>query len=930
MSFNSLKQHISKNKNQYIAGAGITLSLLGAYYLWNSKKTPIPAQYWDEEYRGAAGITKSLADQLGRVLEGSVNYDLKLWIQPAQHRFKGVATINFKLKPDFKEDLYLSVGEELEIFSIKIDGHKITDALFLEMVETQKGSLYLANRHISTDSLSLTITYKGSFGQAYGLLSYEDVDSPEGDLYVFTSNNTVGTSSIFPVFESHLVRSTFRLHTIIPSDWTAISNEKEDEPTGTPQSLSDSFCKLEEDPSAEGFRTVSFRQTKAIPFNSLNVAAGNFKEFKTKSKVQARSVQVYCMRSEETKVQGISEHIGKIVKEAVSRLEKITGVKYPFPSSDILVLPDQLIFPNIFNNVPFKVCGEYPGLTSIFLKDYHTFKEEFVYELVSNVSRLWFGCVVSLASCSDLWLTEGLARYVALRIIRDEPAAFDLNTDGVEYLRGYLNSQALYSEIQNDVTRTNLPLAYPVKHSYDSGFLPLAKAEKVGLWKFEELFSTSTVADSFSKTVKEIFTNYSWSAIGVQEFKQIYSTVNKLDEKHKQRLYWCFDDQYLDEIKFSRTSETTITVQTHRRNTSDDILRSYQIQILLLKKNGEVVDKISATIGESSRIFTINPEVYTFLSILTDNSLYYEDYHKDELSRIFSTNLSTAELRFKAARVLFTNTLKSKNISLTEGFAHLKSLLGVCSQKEQVWALRSFCVIAKHIEKSEKTLEILKEFLEFLIDLAVKNRSLIPYLCYYSAGFPETREIVTEFVKVVNESLVFDPKSSLLNYDLLKSSMLMITCLRLDLEKAHCFSTLVSRYDPAVGNIIKTLLDRHAEDLVSEKLKIVNQLKDIFTQKPQFSNSLDYYFKTLQIRTDKTEEMFVVREYLRKIAEQPEETMFGKKNLIYYNVMKFLSNASKDDLEEEARQKSMDPQSMTGKDIDSMVARRFTHHFRLS
>lgn len=80
---------------------------------------------------------------------------------------------------------------------------------------------------------------------------------------------------------------------------------------------------------------------------------------------------------------------------------------------------------------------------------------------------------------------------------------------------------------------------------------------------------------------------------------------------------------------------------------------------------------------------------------------------RDELERLFEVvrNNKTLEpeFRLKAVRILFSNTFKSKSLSLSDSLTYLKSLLECCLPEEQKWIVRSFSVVGKHIERNDST-----------------------------------------------------------------------------------------------------------------------------------------------------------------------------------------------------------------------------------
>lgn len=925
----SWKQHISNHKGIYLAAGGLTLAAFAAaYYFRKGRSGGAGIQelnYFPKEYENEAGISKSLSRALGTAFKGAIDYDLKIWLQPNENRFKGLVDISFSLDPEYKGDVYLSI-QGLSVYQIKINDKKVEAEHLEQMLETQKGYIVLHNHAIENEIFKLTVKYSGEFGSTYGLIKYQDPRSENGDSYVFTSTNILGASSIYPVFESPEVRTMFRLAVATPKGWTALSNEKSDDPT----ELGNEFGKLiyEADPAKEDFHLFKFRQTKAIPFNSLNIASGKFTEFKTKTSVLGRKVIVYGLESEAGKLSMISEHIGKIVKSTVGKMEKLTGVKYPFSKCDFLILPDMLIFPAIFAINPIKLNKEYPGLSTLYLRDYHNFTAEFVFEAVTTIIRHWFGIIISPRWWSHLWLTEAFSRYLAFKLMKEEPGDFGLSKDEVYNLHFWLKSQAIYHESQNDVTMTNQSLIQDdIVNSFDALFLAQNKAEKVGLFKLEELFAFYS-ENVLTEVIQGLVKNLSWKAINYEDFKQCFIEQTQNDSEHLNHLEGCFVYQYLDEVKFSRTSENTLTVQRSTKENSS-VVKHHLIEINFLGKDGSLIKKETAKLGNKPISFVFDSEVHTFVSVMQLNGIFYEIYEKDEISRLFeilkNNKQTSAEFRFKVGRILLANTLKRSSVSLQESFNYLKLLLDSCLVDEQRWFLRSFSVITKHIDKTKETTAPLHEFCSYLVGLARHNYELIPYLGFFGCFDHTCKEEVCYFVEDYNSVTKYNPEISLLNYDLLKSSILMIIFLRGDIQKATLFAKLVGTRDPAVGAILERITEEHIEDMATEHLKITREMKDMFLKKPTYDNALEYYFKSLLIRTDKTEEMQKMKEFFTEVRDNPDDHYVGgTKTFIYYNISKMLSAASRDEAKNEEEEMDLSP------GVDAMVARRFKHHFKLA
>jgi hypothetical protein len=927
----------SRETKLLVGGGALAVALLAAgYYLTRDssgkvKTVASPKTYFMEDFEDEAGSSKELSKLLGGAFKGSVEYDIKLWVQHNEKRFKGITEILFEPSEELKDHIYISTNE-LEVYQIRVNDHKVDQNYFNEMTQTQAGAIFIDNKRLTKEKIKLEIRYRGNFGDTYGLLFFNDPASPSGDSYVFSSTNILGASSIYPCFESLEVRSMFRLTLAVSRNWRAYSNEKSDDPVD----MDDTFDKFGNDvfdPNKEDYHMFKFRQTKSIAFNALNITAGNFSEIKTKTTILGRKVNVYTLNSQSTRYKDIAETCGKVVKSAIYKMEKLTGVKYPYSKCDVMVLPDQLIFPSIFSINPIKVSKEYPGLITVFQRDYRNFKAEFVYELLTSLIKLWFGVLVSVDWWGGAWLCESFSRYIAMRTLREDHADYELSSNDINYLNLWLKTQAIYHEMLSDLTLTNVSLtSAPVGHAFEAIFLMQAQAEKVGPYRFEELFSYYP-EDTLENLCKSIASQYNWKHLDIKYFNEAFTFAVQDAPETEDRLRVCFEYPRLDKIKISRTSEDKVTVQRIASGT-ETMSKSHPVEIVFVSKTGSVIKRETAILTSFPIVFDVNKEVYTFLSVMKTNGLFYEVYERDELERLFEVvrNNKTLEpeFRLKAVRILFSNTFKSKSLSLSDSLTYLKSLLECCLPEEQKWIVRSFSVVGKHIERNDSTELAIRDFCEFLVTKATTNDGLVPYLGYFGVFDIHCKKLVSDFVRDFNNTAHhIDSQKATLNYDLLKSCILFISYSRLDIDTASLYCHLVGKYDPALGSILLRMMESHAEDVLVEHAKITHGLKEMFGTKPSFNNALEYYFKALMIRTENTPEMQEVRAALEKARADPAtHSIGGTNNLIYYNIDKILNSFKRD---------SHDPKndvtladSTVSHSSQDMISRRFGHHFRLS
>lgn len=888
-----MKAHLSAHKGAYITGGcTVAAALAAGYFLFKGGKGNGPnKQLFLEDYAGMPGASFGLNEALTEGLNRAVDYELKLWLDPNSNSFLGVADILFEFNKESKQDIFLS-AQGLSIQGIKFNGVKVNQNVYDEILERKQGFLYINPSHINKDPFKLTILYKAEYGSDCGLLKHHDPESKEGDMYFFSSNKILGTERIYPFFESFHVRNLFRLSLTVPKGWKAISNEKSDSPV----EVNNDFDEFEDQdiPSKDEFSTFNFRQTKSIPFNALNIAAGNLKEIPTKSSFTGRKINVFALNTEADKVKKFSEVIGKVTKHTLQRMEKLTGFKYPFSKCELLILPEELNFSYIFGSNPQNVNKEYPGLISLFMRDFHNFKTDFIFDLVHSIVKLWLGVLVTPEWWSETWFTESFAKFLAYKIFREDAKTLGFSEDELKNWQFLTKTSGLYYQIMNDSSGANAPLRlHSILHSSDLKYYAHSKFQKVGMFMIQELFSFYE-PETFETFLKLLVQNCAFKSIGYQNFKLGFeSVIAGLRDDAEVNFKNCFEYPCVDEISFTNQNDKLIVKQNIRENAACSNSKKHKVEIKFLSISGEVLKTEIIEIGKDSVKLDFPEETYTFLSVMKLHSFYYELYEGEELEKLIhiieNNDEIDGKLKLKIARIIFVNIFKSNSFTLEQGLRGLKILLETSSAEDQKWILRGFSLVAKHVDYSEESSKCLVDFCETIVKLADKNHALVPYLSYFGVHDHKTVEIVSNFVKEFNYEESYDPKSSLLNYDLLKSSIQMIVHLRVDLEKAKTFSELVGKSYAPLGAQLNMVIDAYTQSLLSPSSPPLSTLSSLFSSPPSHRQALSFYFNRLHLEQDQSEPMVEVREQLRKVKSQSHKTH----SLAFYNICKMLARADR-------------------------------------
>lgn len=943
----TLKEHLRQNKNLYLAGGiGIAALVAGLAFFKTGnpiagmtgaahEQTDFQERLFPKHYGAEPGISEYLSLELEQAITKPVEYDIKVWMLPGSKSFVARTELAFELQEGYTGDLYLSVYK-LDIQGILVNNHKIKAEEFDEMVNTQSGYIYLRNDHINSGKIGLTIMYKGSLAGTHGLVEFTDLASKSGDQYVFSSTNIIGASAIYPVFESPAIRAIFRLTAVAPKEWLVLSNEKGEAPAPVDEELLENFQIFGSELSAENFSVTRFRQTKKIPFNSLNICAGKFKEFKTKSAIQGTKISVFGVESHASKIQEHTELIGSVTKAAITKMEKLTGMKFMFNKTQFVVLPDELGLPAFLGINPMKLNREFPGLTTLLLKDCRTFKSEFVYELVVKIVKQWIGQLVTVKWWSQLWFAESLPRYIALQIVKSAASEFGLQESEVSLLIYYLSTQALYHEAQCDLTGTNLPLINTnILNSYDALFLAQIQAEKFGLFKIHQLFEDLPNL-KLEILLQTIVKEYGYSLYEANDLLQTLKTIlgdvsegSVFEEKTLEApLYRLFNDSKLSLVTFKRTDAGLVISQTPAE---EGVFRSQPYKIYFFKESGDVIHQERGVLSELSKTIAIPEATHTFLNMTLSSGAYFEKYENQEIFRLVQLikdlPILPTPFRFKIATVLFSEGVKSQDISLVDFLAHLRILIEVSTAEEKTWLLRSFCIFSKHIDRTKANNEAVHQFVDFLVAEAIGYDPLGVYLGYFGAWDHYSKAQVLKYIGTFDEARKYNEKTSLLNYDLVKANIILLSICRVDITAASNVCDYIGKFNPEVASVLRKLATMHIQDLATDSVHLTKVFKDTFGKDPVSENALEYYYFGLLLRVETDPKIVAVREQFEQFVIKPEGAAAdSRKSLMFYNIAKVVS-ASKRDSTHHGDKIDTKGSSET---VGELCKRRFTHHFKLA
>lgn len=240
---------------------------------------------------------------------------------------------------------------------------------------------------------TLDIRYRGKQepSATTGLFRQQD----GGDWYAYTQLEAIYARRVFPCFDEPDRKTPWTLTLEVPSALTAISNTRQ----------------LDEKPLADGWKRVSFAQSRPLPSYLVAFAIGPFEIALAGTSRGGAPIRIVTPRGKQAHAALSVE----VVPRVLALLEDYVDSPYPYDKLDFVPIPVTVGF-GCMENVGMVTCNERlmlfdPATASPF--DRRTIAGLAAHEL----GHMWFGDLVTLAWWDDIWLNEGLATWITDRIV---------------------------------------------------------------------------------------------------------------------------------------------------------------------------------------------------------------------------------------------------------------------------------------------------------------------------------------------------------------------------------------------------------------------------------------------------------------------------------------------------------------------------------
>jgi aminopeptidase N len=229
-------------------------------------------------------------------------------------------------------------------------------------------------------------------------------DAPlnRNDDYVYSLFVPARSSQAMPVFDQPNLKAKWTLSLDVPAGWTAVSNGQD--------------AQRQE----AGTRTlIHFSETAPISTYLFAFAAGRFEVQELES--HGRKFRMFHREKDAAKLARNQESIARLHADALDWLETYTGIPYPYPKFDFVLIPS------------FQFGGmEHPG--AIFYKSGSLLLDETATQsqllsranlIAHETAHMWFGDLVTMRWFNDVWLKEVFANFMAAKIVN--PAFPEIN-----------------------------------------------------------------------------------------------------------------------------------------------------------------------------------------------------------------------------------------------------------------------------------------------------------------------------------------------------------------------------------------------------------------------------------------------------------------------------------------------------------------------
>jgi alanyl aminopeptidase len=357
-----------------------------------------------------------------------LRYRLELAIDPALPRFQGVAEIDLRLEAPTREVVLHSLG--LRMLSVTVLAGGAAAAARAAALHGERLRVILP-RQLQPGEATLRFVYSGRFADASAVGAYRR--KGPGGWYVYTTFTPIEARRVFPCFDEPRFKTPYEITLRVPARITAAANAPA----------------VEETPESGGWKRIRFAPTAPLPSEVVAFAAGPFDVVEAGA-AGARGVPVRILAPKGRG--GDAAHAARETDPILRRLEEYTGIPYPWAKLDHVALLEASFGavenPGLITYRQEALLGAPGGVNAAWLERLRSL-------MTHELAHQWFGNLVTQARWEDLWLSEGLATWLEMKL-----------TDAAapEAVRGLRAAESRQRMMEYDAT----PGARPVRAPIDS------------------------------------------------------------------------------------------------------------------------------------------------------------------------------------------------------------------------------------------------------------------------------------------------------------------------------------------------------------------------------------------------------------------------------------------------------------------------------
>jgi aminopeptidase N len=466
--------------------------------------------------------------------------------------------------------------------------------------------------------------------------------------------------TVFPCFDQPDLKATFRLLLNVPGGWKALANAR---------------VELVTDQGA--FINYSFKETDKLPTYLFSFTAGKYTS--VHQTIAGRDAEFLYRETDTAKIRLSVDSVFKAHGDAITFLQKWTGIPFPFQKVGFVAVPD-------FQFGGMEHPGEVQYKASALFLDAGATKDQFIAR--SNVishetAHMWFGDLVTMKWFNDVWMKEVFANFMADKVTEK---VMGTETFNLKFLQDHY--PAAYGI---DRTLGANPIRQQLDNLQDAGSLYgniIYHKAPIMMRQLELLMG----ADNFQKGIREYLKKYAYSNATWPDLIAILSKYSKTDLYNWNKVWVNQPGRpvFNYTVKYTAGKISNLTITQHPE-TGPKRLWPQAFSITLIYPNHSKTLPINMT-GESITVTSANGSAKPTSILFNSDGMGYGIFPADPTLAVSVFSLSSPLQRASAYINAYENMLAgraykpatllqlfTKGISIEKNEMNLRLLTGYIS-----------------------------------------------------------------------------------------------------------------------------------------------------------------------------------------------------------------------------------------------------------